>query len=333
MQRQLPRQLPRTRTEVLERFLGAPVGVTVSVDEVEYVLPLGVDPYWQDFGVCFGYELLSDERERPVQVGPTQEIWRPGRPRPGYVAGRRRTWIDLPPAPELVEARLPWEALGDLRRCLRWAVTKKHLLMPEQAWDGAEWLVGLLRSAQALELEISRSRRLWPSGEASEPSNGEESQLSNTAGIFEGLSVAQGALAALVESVFSVANDAEATDRHRRLAGLDPSEVVAEGGTAETLSVLGAAGVPPPPYPRPAGGRPPEPLLAVHAADHYFREFSSFDLTPQDLAMVAALEDGLKFGATDAGTSFLAGTSGDRNRAIRYWKDRIRDYNAPTKFG
>ncbi|MCZ7679841.1 MAG: hypothetical protein M5U28_14180 [Sandaracinaceae bacterium] len=81
---------------MIEHLLGAPRGVTVIVDGTSYVLPRGFDAYWADFGHLYGYELLPPE-ERPIQVGPTRDIWRPGSPRPGFVEGRRKTWTNLPP--------------------------------------------------------------------------------------------------------------------------------------------------------------------------------------------------------------------------------------------
>lgn len=323
----MPR-LPTTEDEILEYLLGSPAGEVVTVNDAKYVLPLGVDPYWEDFGACYGYELLPED-ERPVQVGPTHELWQPGKPRPGFVEGKRSRWTGLPQA-QPGEPVLPWQALGDLRRCVRWAAAEpQHLLNAPQPSTSADYLVSILRSAALLHDEIVVSREHWP--DSHEPDDEQDERMGVTASIFTQLDELQDALAGLLETVRFHADEAQALEARSAFLG--------------RLNVSGAAGPPPGPYSRPSRGRHPQALLVVHAAKHYFRVDEAVrerlglpETAPDDdglphprvIAMVVALEPAAA-AAFSSGGKFLAGTSAERQRAIGYWRDRIRDYRDEPK--
>jgi len=282
------------------------------IGDTEYVLPRGVDPYWQDFGSCYGYELLP-EAEQPVGVGPSHEMWKPGRPRPGFAEGLRETWTDLPEFIEPSEPRLPWQALGDLRRCVRWASDQPDLLKPEVPVQGPPQISRLLRLVALLHNEIERaSVEDWPVEPPAE-----------TAPLFESMKRAFVALSDVMDVADAIAGEADF--RLRRAGGI------------AAFDALGAFGPPPEPYDRARGGRPARALLVVHAAHYYYDNFASAELTPQDLAMIVGLEGSeVKFGGSDTPTAYLRppvepkARAAQREGAVRYWRDRIRDYRAPT---
>ncbi|MCZ7679842.1 MAG: hypothetical protein M5U28_14185 [Sandaracinaceae bacterium] len=131
-------------------------------------------------------------------------------------------------------------------------------------------MVRLLREAMALLDRIERSQRTWPDPKPNE-----------TREIFDSLDHVVAALHQLRAAVLEA--DDDATERSSRDA------------LWQAMMSVGAACSPPPPYPRPARGRPPGALLVVHAAHHYFA-LSGTEATAQDLAMVCALEPDADFG-------------------------------------
>ncbi len=308
--------------KLLTVLLGAAPRYQVVLDDVQYVIPEGTDPYWEDFGDDIGWSLLP-KGEHPQWRGRGMRPHAPEREKePGWEIPPRLTW----PPPEVpAKPRAPlahWKTVGDLRRALRTAHAEPHALRAPRPTADLGELHDDLGTASAL---IEELKLFLP--EAID-------RLEHAHGVR--------ALAAIkrasVRLLGAVDNYALAVDNFR--GWVDGQFAKAHRRFLDSL----LTGAKVPRYTR-AGGDIPGARLFVHAADHIVRTPIAFAVAapteterhPGDrahnpmigglgalnarvLAMVEALEPDHRF------VHDLLESKRAEKLALNYWRAAITNY-------
>lgn len=249
--------------ELLTELLGAAPRYQIVLDGVQYVIPEGTDPYWEDFGDDIGWSFLPPS-EHPRWREPGGRRHGPERrDEPGCDIPRRHTW----PAPKVAaEPRKPkvhWKTLGDLRRALRTASAEPLALRAPRPTADLGALHDDLGAARALTEKL---KLLLP--EAID-------RLERAHGVRP--------LASIKRASIRLLQTVDEYDQAVDTFGEWLEDQFASAHRRFLASLLTGANVPR--YMRTGGDTPGPPRLFVHAADHIVRTPIAFAVTrPTDMA-------------------------------------------------